>query len=86
MLEKAESEEYLNYSWVRDMFELMVLNALVFNRFVSIEEVSKFKVLLCFETLYSQFFINSTFSAHKSLERSQALLLQRVEDCFWENR
>ena len=40
MLEKAESEEYLNYSWVRDMFELMVLNALVFNRFVSFEEVA----------------------------------------------
>lgn len=35
MLEKAESEEYLNYAWVREMFELMVLNALTFNRYVS---------------------------------------------------
>jgi hypothetical protein len=32
MLERAESEEYQNYAWVRDMFELMVLNALTFNR------------------------------------------------------
>jgi len=33
---KAESEEYLNYGWVREMFELMVLNALTFNRYVSL--------------------------------------------------
>jgi hypothetical protein len=32
MLQRAVGEEYLNYSWVRDMFELMVLNALTFNR------------------------------------------------------
>ena len=36
MLEKAEVEEYLNYVWVRESFALMVLNALTFNRFVSI--------------------------------------------------
>lgn len=35
MLIRAEREEYLNYSWVREMFELMVLNALTFNRYHS---------------------------------------------------
>ena len=34
MLKKAEKDEYLNYAWVREMFELMVLNALTFNRYV----------------------------------------------------
>ena len=33
MLIRAEREEYQNYAWVREMFELMVLNALTFNRF-----------------------------------------------------
>jgi hypothetical protein len=32
LLERADRDEYLNYAWVRDMFELMVLNALTFNR------------------------------------------------------
>lgn len=32
---KAEREEYLNYAWVRELFELMVANALSFNRPVS---------------------------------------------------
>lgn len=36
MEEKASQEEYLNYAWVREHFELMVLNALTFNRYVSI--------------------------------------------------
>ena len=35
MLEKVDSDEYLNYAWVRELFELMVLNALTFNRHVS---------------------------------------------------
>jgi Bromodomain/PWWP domain/PHD-finger len=35
MLEKVESEEYVNYAWVRELFELMVFNALTFNRIVS---------------------------------------------------
>lgn len=35
MQEKAENEEYVNYAWVRELFELMVLNALMFNRYVS---------------------------------------------------
>lgn len=35
MLVRAEREEYLNYAWVREMFELMVLNALTFNRYHS---------------------------------------------------
>lgn len=33
MLIKAERDEYRNYAWVRELFELMVLNALTFNRF-----------------------------------------------------
>lgn len=33
MLVRAEREEYPNYAWVREMFELMVLNALTFNSF-----------------------------------------------------
>eukprot|EP00529_Nitzschia_sp_RCC80_P002441 CAMPEP_0113507844 /NCGR_PEP_ID=MMETSP0014_2-20120614/36686_1 /TAXON_ID=2857 /ORGANISM="Nitzschia sp." /LENGTH=2090 /DNA_ID=CAMNT_0000403489 /DNA_START=61 /DNA_END=6333 /DNA_ORIENTATION=+ /assembly_acc=CAM_ASM_000159 len=33
MLIKAERTEYRNYAWVRELFELMVLNALTFNRF-----------------------------------------------------
>jgi hypothetical protein len=33
MMEKAKTEEYLNYAWVRDNFALMVFNALTFNRF-----------------------------------------------------
>jgi len=36
MKEKAEREEYFNYAWVRECFELMVFNALTFNRFVCI--------------------------------------------------
>jgi Bromodomain/PHD-finger len=36
MLEKVESEEYVNYAWVRELFALMVLNALTFNRIVRI--------------------------------------------------
>lgn len=32
MLERADTQEYFNYAWVREMFELMVLNALTFNR------------------------------------------------------
>lgn len=36
MMKKAEGDDYLNYAWVRDDFELMVYNALTFNRFVSI--------------------------------------------------
>jgi hypothetical protein len=35
-MEKANREEYLSYVWVREMFELMVLNALTFNRYVSL--------------------------------------------------
>jgi hypothetical protein len=35
MLEKVESEDYLNYAWVREQFEVMVLNALTFNLHVS---------------------------------------------------
>ena len=35
MMEKANLGEYPNYSWVREHFELMVLNALTFNRYVS---------------------------------------------------
>jgi uncharacterized Zn ribbon protein len=34
MLEIAEEGDYLNYAWVREMFELMVFNALTFNRHV----------------------------------------------------
>ena len=34
MQERAEGEEYLNYAWVREAFELIVLNALTFNNFV----------------------------------------------------
>ena len=33
MLTKAEEEEYSNYAWSREFFELMVYNALTFNRF-----------------------------------------------------
>lgn len=33
MLIKAERDEYRNYAWVRELFELMVLNALTFNRY-----------------------------------------------------
>jgi len=33
MLIKAERDEYKNYAWVRELFELMVLNALTFNRY-----------------------------------------------------
>ena len=36
MQERAESEEYLNYAWVREMFELIVLNALTFNNYVRV--------------------------------------------------
>jgi hypothetical protein len=35
MLIRAEREKYKNYAWVREMFELMVLNALTFNRYHS---------------------------------------------------
>jgi Bromodomain len=31
---KATDEEYLNYAWIRELFEVMVLNALTFNRMV----------------------------------------------------
>lgn len=34
MSEKVDSEEYVNYAWVRELFELMVFNALTFNRIV----------------------------------------------------
>ena len=33
MLARAERDEYNSYAWVREMFDLMVLNALTFNRF-----------------------------------------------------
>jgi len=33
MLEKAEAHDYQNYAWVRECFELVVLNALTFNNF-----------------------------------------------------
>ena len=33
MLQRAEREEYNNYAWVRENFELMILNALTFNRY-----------------------------------------------------
>jgi len=33
MLIRAERDEYRNYAWVRELFELMVLNALTFNRY-----------------------------------------------------
>jgi Bromodomain len=36
MMERANNDEYNNYAWVREMFELMVLNALTFNRHVSL--------------------------------------------------
>ena len=36
MQERAECEEYLNYAWVREAFELIVLNALTFNNYVRI--------------------------------------------------
>ena len=32
MLVRAERDQYNNYAWVRELFELMVLNALTFNR------------------------------------------------------
>jgi hypothetical protein len=40
MQNKAEKDEYLNYAWVREMFELMVLNALTFNRYVRTHSLS----------------------------------------------
>jgi hypothetical protein len=33
MLIRAERDEYRDYAWVRELFELMVFNALTFNRF-----------------------------------------------------
>mmetsp|Transcript_4661 Transcript_4661/g.5271 ORF Transcript_4661/g.5271 Transcript_4661/m.5271 type:complete len:2005 (+) Transcript_4661:174-6188(+) len=33
MLIRAERDEYKNYAWIRELFELMVLNALSFNRY-----------------------------------------------------
>ena len=33
MLIRVERDEYKNYAWVRELFELMVLNALTFNRY-----------------------------------------------------
>ena len=35
MLVRSEKEEYFNYAWVRELFDLMVLNALTFNRYNS---------------------------------------------------
>ena len=35
-MERAECEEYLSYAWIREMFELIVLNALTFNNYVSL--------------------------------------------------
>jgi hypothetical protein len=35
MAKRAQQTEYLNYAWIREAFELMVLNALTFNRFHS---------------------------------------------------
>lgn len=32
MAEKVRNDQYLNYAWIREAFELMVLNALTFNR------------------------------------------------------
>jgi Bromodomain/PHD-finger len=47
MLDKAETDEYLNYAWVREMFELIVFNALTFNRYVRIVVYSIFSFLAC---------------------------------------
>ncbi|GKY95140.1 hypothetical protein MPSEU_000477800 [Mayamaea pseudoterrestris] len=33
MSEKAKNNDYLHYAWVREDFELMVLNALIYNRY-----------------------------------------------------
>ena len=53
MLEKADSDEYLNYAWVRQMFELMVLNALTFNRYVSLHHFAgELGTFLCFWLLW----------------------------------
>ncbi len=35
LTERAQSDEYFSYAWTRELFELMVMNALTFNRFVS---------------------------------------------------
>ena len=35
MLERAENDNHQHYAWVRESFELIVLNALTFNNFVS---------------------------------------------------
>ena len=35
MLQRAENDNHQHYAWVRESFELMVLNALTFNNFVS---------------------------------------------------
>jgi Bromodomain/PWWP domain/PHD-finger len=55
MHEKAEKDEYLNYAWVREMFELMVLNALTFNRYVRLLGVMLFNYFLSIPTLTTYF-------------------------------
>lgn len=43
---KAMNEKYFNYAWIRDLFELMVLNALSFNR-----QVSRFRSIIGLQSL-----------------------------------
>ena len=76
MQERAESEEYLNYAWVREGFELIVLNALTFNNHV---RVSLLLFLFCLRIpldtdKFSYTGLTSCIAVYQVLERSQTLL------------
>jgi Bromodomain len=73
ILNKAKSDEYFNYAWVRQLFELMVHNALTFNASVS--------ALSCLRAAQGKILSHSflalfleTDKVYTSLGRSEALL------------
>jgi hypothetical protein len=76
MQERATVEEYLNYAWVREAFELIVLNALTFNKHVRIDLLYMQPRSTCSGPLTS-FLLSALFAVHKVLERSQTFLPRR---------
>jgi hypothetical protein len=73
MSKRAESEEYKNYGWVRDFFELMVLNALTFNQpYTKFWIEAKRFYQACLEKAFSIYGKGSSMGSHG----------EAVEECF----
>ncbi len=76
MTERAEKDEYLSYVWTREMFELMVMNALTSTQLVSATRIS------CLALQCTVLICSLSIVGYSRLERSKAILSILSPKCF----